>query len=169
MSCGGRVVKSICWVLSEGCLKIAGDSARRWGNAFCHITESPDPRSERVVASSRADYYRFRQVFILLDCSITYYMRLAVHTTCQILRFTRFTYPCRPNLSPFRIFSAAMHATGSSWSRPTKHAVTPPPLYLTKDGEESVHYCKSCGRVMSKFNHKTFDPSSLTQRNRQAQ
>lgn len=44
-----------------------------------------------------------------------------------------------------------MHATGASWSRPTKHAVTPPPLYLTKDGESSVQYCKACGRVMSKW------------------
>lgn len=33
-----------------------------------------------------------------------------------------------------------------SWSRPSKHAVTPPPLYLTVG--ESVPYCHSCGRVI---------------------
>ena len=34
-----------------------------------------------------------------------------------------------------------------SWSRPTKHAVTPPPLYLTVG--DTVPYCHSCGRVIS--------------------
>ena len=33
-----------------------------------------------------------------------------------------------------------------SWSRPSKHAVTPPPLYLTVG--DSVPYCHSCGRVI---------------------
>jgi hypothetical protein len=33
-----------------------------------------------------------------------------------------------------------------SWSRPTKHAVTPPPLYLTVG--DTVPYCHSCGRVI---------------------
>ncbi|USP73962.1 hypothetical protein yc1106_01236 [Curvularia clavata] len=33
-----------------------------------------------------------------------------------------------------------------SWSRPSKHAVTPPPLYLTAG--DSVPYCHSCGRVI---------------------
>lgn len=34
-----------------------------------------------------------------------------------------------------------------SWSRPSKHAVTPPPLYLTVG--DKVPYCHSCGRVIS--------------------
>jgi hypothetical protein len=33
-----------------------------------------------------------------------------------------------------------------SWSRPNKHATTPPPLYLTVG--DSVPYCHSCGRVI---------------------
>jgi len=33
-----------------------------------------------------------------------------------------------------------------SWSRPNKHAATPPPLYLTVG--DSVPYCHSCGRVI---------------------
>ncbi|KAL5120681.1 hypothetical protein ACEQ8H_001430 [Pleosporales sp. CAS-2024a] len=33
-----------------------------------------------------------------------------------------------------------------SWSRPAKHAATPPPLYLTVG--DSVPYCHSCGRVI---------------------
>ncbi|KAL6711283.1 hypothetical protein ACN47E_005814 [Coniothyrium glycines] len=33
-----------------------------------------------------------------------------------------------------------------SWSRPSKHAVTPPPLYLTHG--DTVPYCHSCGRVI---------------------
>lgn len=33
-----------------------------------------------------------------------------------------------------------------SWSRPSKHAVTPPPLYLTHG--DVVPYCHSCGRVI---------------------
>lgn len=36
-----------------------------------------------------------------------------------------------------------------SWSRPSKHAVTPPPLYLTV-GEE-VPYCRSCGRIIGQY------------------
>ena len=35
-----------------------------------------------------------------------------------------------------------------SWSRPTKHSATPPPLYLTTHGE-TVPYCHTCGRVIS--------------------
>ncbi|MCJ1391726.1 hypothetical protein MMC18_004591 [Xylographa bjoerkii] len=35
-----------------------------------------------------------------------------------------------------------------SWSRPTKHSATPPPLYLTSQGE-TVPYCHTCGRVIS--------------------
>lgn len=34
-----------------------------------------------------------------------------------------------------------------SWSRPNKHATTPPPLYLTVG--DAVPYCHSCGRVIS--------------------
>ncbi|MCJ1384849.1 hypothetical protein MMC17_007967 [Xylographa soralifera] len=34
-----------------------------------------------------------------------------------------------------------------SWSRPSKHSATPPPLYLTSQGE-SVSYCHTCGRVI---------------------
>lgn len=34
-----------------------------------------------------------------------------------------------------------------SWSRPNKHAATPPPLYLTVG--DSVPYCHTCGRVIS--------------------
>ncbi|MCJ1285018.1 hypothetical protein MMC26_004355 [Xylographa opegraphella] len=34
-----------------------------------------------------------------------------------------------------------------SWSRPTKHSATPPPLYLTSQGE-TVPYCHTCGRVI---------------------
>ena len=33
-----------------------------------------------------------------------------------------------------------------SWSRPNKHAATPPPLYLTIG--DAVPYCHSCGRVI---------------------
>lgn len=33
-----------------------------------------------------------------------------------------------------------------SWSRPSKHAATPPPLYLTVG--DTVPYCHSCGRVI---------------------
>jgi len=43
-----------------------------------------------------------------------------------------------------------------SWSRPSKHAVTPPPLYLT--GGDSVPYCHSCGRVIGMILEKM--PSS---------
>ena len=35
-----------------------------------------------------------------------------------------------------------------SWSRPSKHAVVPPPLYLLPRGE-ATPYCHSCGRVIS--------------------
>lgn len=35
-----------------------------------------------------------------------------------------------------------------SWSRPSKHAVVPPPLYLLPGGE-ATPYCHSCGRVIS--------------------
>jgi hypothetical protein len=34
-----------------------------------------------------------------------------------------------------------------SWSRPSKHASTPPPLYLLPGGE-ATPYCHSCGRVI---------------------
>ena len=34
-----------------------------------------------------------------------------------------------------------------SWSRPTKHSATPPPLYLTSKGE-TIPYCHTCGRVI---------------------
>ncbi|KAF2280269.1 uncharacterized protein EI97DRAFT_491729 [Westerdykella ornata] len=34
-----------------------------------------------------------------------------------------------------------------SWSRPSKHAITPPPLYLTAAGDD-VPYCHSCGRLI---------------------
>ncbi|CBX91116.1 hypothetical protein IAQ61_002576 [Plenodomus lingam] len=34
-----------------------------------------------------------------------------------------------------------------SWSRPSKHALTPPPLYLTVG--DTVPYCHTCGRVIS--------------------
>jgi hypothetical protein len=34
-----------------------------------------------------------------------------------------------------------------SWSRPSKHAATPPPLYLLPGGE-ATPYCHSCGRVI---------------------
>jgi len=37
-----------------------------------------------------------------------------------------------------------------SCSRPAKHAITPPPLYLTAGGE-ALAYCHTCGRVMSNF------------------
>ncbi|KAF2712687.1 hypothetical protein K504DRAFT_480275 [Pleomassaria siparia CBS 279.74] len=33
-----------------------------------------------------------------------------------------------------------------SWSRPSKHAATPPPIYLTRG--DAVPYCHSCGRVI---------------------
>lgn len=35
----------------------------------------------------------------------------------------------------------------NSWSRPSKHAATPPPLYLLPGGE-ATPYCHSCGRVI---------------------
>ena len=35
----------------------------------------------------------------------------------------------------------------ASWSRPSKHAATPPPLYLLHGGE-ATPYCHSCGRVI---------------------
>ncbi len=34
-----------------------------------------------------------------------------------------------------------------SWSRPSKHSATPPPLHLLPGGE-STPYCHSCGRVI---------------------
>lgn len=34
-----------------------------------------------------------------------------------------------------------------SWSRPSKHAATPPPMYLLPGGENTP-YCYSCGRVI---------------------
>ncbi|KAF2872144.1 hypothetical protein BDV95DRAFT_571597 [Massariosphaeria phaeospora] len=34
-----------------------------------------------------------------------------------------------------------------SWSRPSKHSATPPPLYLTT-GSTPIPYCHSCGRVI---------------------
>jgi hypothetical protein len=49
--------------------------------------------------------------------------------------------------------NAAFHTQTSnmswmdSWSRPNKHATTPPPLYLTVG--DTVPYCHSCGRVIS--------------------
>ncbi|MCJ1484197.1 hypothetical protein MMC06_004365 [Schaereria dolodes] len=47
-----------------------------------------------------------------------------------------------------------------SWSRPSKHAATPPPLYLLPGGE-ATPYCHSCGRAISsrkaqKLDSKTF-------------
>ncbi|KAF2837472.1 hypothetical protein M501DRAFT_937700 [Patellaria atrata CBS 101060] len=34
-----------------------------------------------------------------------------------------------------------------SWSRPSKHAITPPPYYLTQG--EATPYCHTCGRLIS--------------------
>jgi hypothetical protein len=45
------------------------------------------------------------------------------------------------HLTPFSTMSWM-----DSWSRPNKHATTPPPLYLTVG--DSVPYCHSCGRVI---------------------
>ncbi|KAH7388939.1 hypothetical protein BKA64DRAFT_125460 [Cadophora sp. MPI-SDFR-AT-0126] len=45
-----------------------------------------------------------------------------------------------------------------SWSRPNKHAATPPPLYLTHGS--SVSYCHSCGRVIS-GRKKTTGPTEV--------
>lgn len=42
--------------------------------------------------------------------------------------------------------SVASMSWMDSWSRPNKHAATPPPLYLTAG--DSVPYCHSCGRVI---------------------
>ncbi|KAJ9659672.1 hypothetical protein H2201_007263 [Coniosporium apollinis] len=35
-----------------------------------------------------------------------------------------------------------------SWSRPSKHSATPPPLYLVP-GNENTPYCHTCGRIIS--------------------
>ena len=40
-----------------------------------------------------------------------------------------------------------------SWSRPSKHAATPPPLYLLPGGE-ATPYCHSCGRVIKSRNQQ---------------
>ncbi|KAJ5025007.1 hypothetical protein J3E73DRAFT_214905 [Bipolaris maydis] len=55
-------------------------------------------------------------------------------------------------LSPSLLFTRGLSTSTStmswmdSWSRPSKHAVTPPPLYLTVG--DAVPYCHSCGRVI---------------------
>lgn len=41
-----------------------------------------------------------------------------------------------------------------SWSRPSKHAVIPPPLYLLPGGE-ATPYCHSCGRVIDSRKSQT--------------
>lgn len=46
-----------------------------------------------------------------------------------------------------RTFSTTAMSWMDSWSRPSKHAVTPPPLYLTVG--DTVPYCHTCGRVIS--------------------
>lgn len=46
-----------------------------------------------------------------------------------------------------RPFTIAKMSWMDSWSRPSKHAVTPPPLYLTVG--DTVPYCHTCGRVIS--------------------
>ncbi|KAL2351354.1 hypothetical protein BJ546DRAFT_853976 [Cryomyces antarcticus] len=46
-----------------------------------------------------------------------------------------------------------------SWSRPTKHAATPPPLYLTPGGDATL-YCMTCGRVIS--SRKSTKTSTVT-------
>lgn len=48
-----------------------------------------------------------------------------------------------------------------SWSRPSKHAATPPPLYLLPGGE-SVPYCHSCGRVIGSRKAQTAKSSQET-------
>jgi hypothetical protein len=46
-----------------------------------------------------------------------------------------------------------------SWSRPSKHATTPPPLYLLPGGE-ATRYCHSCGRVIGSRKVQTSKSSS---------
>ncbi|KAI8937240.1 hypothetical protein NX059_006449 [Plenodomus lindquistii] len=46
-----------------------------------------------------------------------------------------------------RFFTTTKMSWMDSWSRPSKHAVTPPPLYLTVG--DTVPYCHTCGRVIS--------------------
>ncbi|KAF6219723.1 hypothetical protein HO133_003548 [Letharia lupina] len=48
-----------------------------------------------------------------------------------------------------------------SWSRPTKHAATPPPLYLTPGGE-AIPYCHTCGRIISTRKSQTTKAASTT-------
>jgi hypothetical protein len=49
--------------------------------------------------------------------------------------------------SPYPLFARFSKMSWmDSWSRPNKHATTPPPLYLTVG--DSVPYCHSCGRVI---------------------
>lgn len=48
-----------------------------------------------------------------------------------------------------------------SWSRPSKHAATPPPLYLLPGGE-SIPYCHSCGRVIGSRKAQTSKGSKAT-------
>jgi hypothetical protein len=49
-------------------------------------------------------------------------------------------------LQPIPITQFSTMSWMDSWSRPNKHATTPPPLYLTVG--DSVPYCHSCGRVI---------------------
>ncbi len=48
--------------------------------------------------------------------------------------------------SPELVSSYSKMSWMDSWSRPNKHAATPPPLYLTVG--DTVPYCHSCGRVI---------------------
>jgi len=54
-----------------------------------------------------------------------------------------------PISKPSTAFRFSTMSWMDSWSRPKKHAATPPPLYLTA-GEDTVLYCHSCGRVISR-------------------
>jgi hypothetical protein len=49
----------------------------------------------------------------------------------------------------------------NTWSRPSKHAATPPPLYLLPGGEVTL-YCHSCGRVIGSRKIQTSKSSNDT-------
>jgi len=77
-----------------------------------------------------------------------------VHSACQhlfclkLLGFSRFCLTVEKHHSTAQIPRDLNMSWMDSWSRPSKHAVVPPPLYLLPGGE-ATPYCHSCGRVIS--------------------
>jgi hypothetical protein len=72
--------------------------------------------------------------------TITFRLRKSIEPATQLSNNSTST------LQPIPITQFSTMSWMDSWSRPNKHATTPPPLYLTVG--DSVPYCHSCGRVI---------------------